>query len=307
MKARGGRFLLILGAGLAAMAFVVVYLLMSKGLGKPSQAAVPVVPKVTVAVIKQDVPAFTALDKNNVVLKEMEATTVQASTTDDPTTLYGKLTMAPMTKEQQIQKSMLSESGFSNVLAKGERAFSLAVSESSTFANGITANDRVDVLWTAGILYYREVPKPEGKVDYEQAVFTSTKTLLQDVKVLRVISLRPEPVEGEQNANNNNRQAPNRSSDPSFMYSDGAPYAAVLILGVTDQQAEVLKFAREHGTIDLTLRSSAVIMNDKGEPDKDEKGQDVRGDHQEEKTTGITIDTLIDKYGVPGPLPNANP
>src|SRR3712207_2316241 len=108
MKARGGRFLLILGAGLAAMAFVVVYLLMSKGLGKPSQAAVPaVVPKVTVAVVKQDVPAFTVLDKNNVELKEVEATTVKSGTTDDPTTLYGKILMGPMTKEQQIQKNML--------------------------------------------------------------------------------------------------------------------------------------------------------------------------------------------------------
>jgi len=297
MKSRGGRFLLILGAGLAAMAFVVVYLVMSKGM-QSSQAAVPAtIPMVTVAVVKEDVPAFTVLGANNVALKEVEATTAQSGTTDDPASLYGKLTLAPMTKEQQIQKSMLSESGFSNVLAKGEKAFALAVPESSTFGNGITVNDRVDVLWTAGIITYRTVPKPEGKVDYEQTTYTATKTLLQNIRVLRVINLRPEPVEGEDKKDAKSSAA----TDPGFLYTSGAPYAAVLMLGVTDQQAEVLKYAREHGSIDLTLRSSAVLKNDKGEPVKDEKGQEVRGDQQEEKTTGITIDTLVEKYGMPAP------
>ena len=68
MKSRGGKFLLLLGAVLAAMAFVVVYVVMSGRLSLGSTptddaASVPTaVPMVSVAVVNRDIPAYTMLE-----------------------------------------------------------------------------------------------------------------------------------------------------------------------------------------------------------------------------------------------------
>ena len=78
MKARGGRFLLILGAGLAALAFVVVYVVMSRGVtgGDTPSAAVPQTTYVPLAVVSVDVPAYTILVASNLTTTEVEASTV---------------------------------------------------------------------------------------------------------------------------------------------------------------------------------------------------------------------------------------
>ena len=301
MKSRGGRFLLVLGALLAAMAFVVVYVVMSKTTADTQSASVPTpVAMRTVAVATGDIPAYTVLNASNVVLQEVEASTVTSNTITDPTAVYGKMTLLPLTRGQQLQQNYLTESGFSTVLAKGERAFALAVPERSTFGGAITENDRVDVLWTTSFRTWVSKPAADGKVEWVESVYTSTKTLLQDIHVLRVIRLssttqgtgqnnnqaQPTSTEGTAPQNQNNGPTPD-------LYVEGAPYQAVLILGVTDQQAEVLKFARENGIVDLTLRSSASI--------KAADGQQVKGDHEPEKTTGITIEKLITDYGLPTP------
>jgi Flp pilus assembly protein CpaB len=76
----------------------------------------------------------------------------------------------------------------------------------------------------------------------------------------------------------------------------------VLVVGVTDQQAEVIAYARQNGVIDLTLRSSALQKDEAGVVLKDEAGNDIRGDKEVELTTGISLETLIQQYGVLPPI-----
>jgi Flp pilus assembly protein CpaB len=226
---------------------------------------------------------------------------VASNTTADPSSLYGKMLLVPMAGQQQVQTNLLTEAGFSSVLVKNERAFSLAVQERSTFGNTVTQNDRVDVLWTGKIAYERAVRGPDGKVVYQPSEYISTKTILQDIKVLRVISLRPPPPANDEEAQ---AQADREAAPPvpaSAMYDDTAPFQAVFVLGVTDQQAEVLKFARGTGVLDMTLRSSAAQKDAEGNEVKDAQGKTVMGDHDVEKTTGVTLDILIEQYGVVPP------
>jgi Flp pilus assembly protein CpaB len=310
MKARGGRFLLFLGAALAVMAFVVVYVVMSGKIslgGAGTAAQVPDEPVMTtVAVAKADLAAYTMLDQSNVVLKEVEATTALADATSDPSSLYGKLSLLPLSKEQQIQKNLLTETGFSNALQRGEKEFALAVPERSTFGNSVTENDRVDIIYTVTFDTYRSVPKEEGKVGFEPMAYTTTKTLLQDVRVLRVMTLQQAPTQaqGEQTTANGAEPAAATSTSrkntvtSSAMYAEDAPYSTVLVLGVTDQQAEVLVFARETGLIDFTLRSSATQKDPQGQVMLDAEGKEIKGDHEIEKTTGVSIDMLIQQYGI---------
>src|SRR3954454_14649638 len=165
MKKRGGRFLLVLGAGLAAMAFVVVYIATSKGLGTTNAetAVATPVPLTTIAVVNQDVPAYTVLDATNVGTIEVDATTVVSGTTSSPALLYGKTTLMPMTKGQPVLANQLTTAGFSNVIEKGKRAFTLAVPERNTFGDAVTENDNVDVLWTHEYEIIQMIPGPDGK------------------------------------------------------------------------------------------------------------------------------------------------
>ncbi|HEX8599562.1 MAG TPA: Flp pilus assembly protein CpaB [Chloroflexia bacterium] len=301
MKARGGRFLLILGAGLAVMSFVVVYILMSRSsLLAPSDAASAVptpVPVANVVVVSKDVPAYTVLDDSNVALKEVEATTLTNDSVSEASVVVGKMTTAPLTTGQQVRQDQLTESGFSNILARGEKAFALPILPRNAFGGALTEGDHIDVLWSAALKMKYEIA-PDGTVKETADVMSTTKALLQNIKILRVINLeQPAP------ARQGDAEAETVSTRPgdvqtSAMYTSEAGYQQVLILGVTDQQAEVLKFAMEGGIIDLTLRSSGVQKDAEGKAIMGADGKPVLGDHEVEKTTGITINTLIEQYGV---------
>src|SRR5437868_12666361 len=117
MKNRGGRFLIILGVGLAVMAFAVVYLVTSKGVGSNGSAvAVPTAaPVLSIAVAKGDLDPYTTLDPSNVAMLDVDASTAISPTTKDPNALYGKMTRLSLTKGQPILTNELTTTGFSNV------------------------------------------------------------------------------------------------------------------------------------------------------------------------------------------------
>ncbi|MDQ3704239.1 MAG: Flp pilus assembly protein CpaB [Chloroflexota bacterium] len=301
MKARGGRFLLILGAGLAVMSFVVVYVLMSRSsLLAPGESAnaVPTPPPVAnVVVVSKAVPAYTVLDESNVALKEVEATTLTDDSVTETSVVFGKMTTAPLTAGQQVRQDQLTQSGFSNILARGEKAFALPILPRNAFGGALTEGDRIDVLWSAALKLKYEVA-PDGTVKETTDVMSTTKALLQNIKILRVINLeQPAPARQGDSEVEPVLTRPG-SVQTSAMYNGETGYQQVLILGVTDQQAEVLKFAMEGGIIDLTLRSSAVQKDAEGKEIMGADGNPVRGDQEIEKTTGITINTLIEQYGV---------
>jgi Flp pilus assembly protein CpaB len=300
MKKRGGRFLLILGAGLAAMAFIVVYIATSKGLGNSTAAPVVTpVPMLSIAVVNQDVPAYTVLDATNVGTVQVDATTAVSGTTGTPSLLYGKTTLMPMTKGQPILANQLTTAGFSNVIEKGKRAFTLAVPERNTFGDSLTENDNVDIVWTHKYEIIQMLPGPDGKPVEHRKELPTTKTLLQDVKVLRVLSLRaPAPTSSSNGGTVNQTAAQKGAPTVANAYAADAPVQEVLILAVTDQQAEVLKFANENGIVDLTLRSSAPQKGPDGKTLKGPDGKDIIGDHDLEKTTGITDKVLVESYGL---------
>jgi Flp pilus assembly protein CpaB len=300
MKNRGGRFLLILGAGLAILAFAVVYLLTSKSpIGKASDQPVQPTPPpmVDVVVVNQNVPAYTVLDATNVGTLQVDASTAVSGTTNTPGLVYGKMTTSPMTKGQAILTNQLTTAGFSNVLDKGHRAFTLPVPERNNFGGMITENDLVDILWTHEYEVSQFVAGPDGKPQEKVMKLPTTKTLLQNVRVMRVISLRAAtaPVQGQQTDPNSDAQssaaaARKPAAATAANYAPDAGVSTVLILDVTDQQAEVMKFANEQGTIDLSLRSSKTF--------KGADGKEVQGDKDPEHTTGITDKVLVEQYGL---------
>lgn len=316
MKARGGRFLLVVGAGLAVMAFVVVYLLMSKSTLVASQTAAQAVPTPpptrSIVVANANIPAYTMLDASNTTVTDVDSSSVETSTTSDPSVVVGQMSTVAITKGAQIQTSVLSQQGFSASLKMGEKAFALAVPPRDTFGGSIASGDHVDVLWSIVIenkpctCVNGASPTPAAAPTVSAFdMVTSTKTLLQNIRVVRVINLQstlPPKQAGTDAAQTNATPvsvvvAPG-SIETSSMYYNDADYQQVLILAVTDQQAEVLKYLHENGNVDLVLRSSAVQKDAKGNNVLDAANQPVVGDNGAETTTGITLDMLIKQYGL---------
>ncbi len=117
----------------------------------------------------------------------------------------------------------------------------------------------------------------------------SVKVLLQDVQVLDVVKpalVQPTPEGGA---------APPAEPTPEMQAGQEAPNASgttfqegnwLLIIGVTNQEAEVLRFALDRGIgISTLLRAS--------------------GDHTPERTVGSTLRILVDNYDMP--IPNGMP
>jgi Flp pilus assembly protein CpaB len=207
--------------------------------------------------------------------------------------LFGKMTLVPMSRGQTVLANQVTTSGFSQILGKGKRAFTLAVNERNNFGGMLTENDYIDVLWTHKYEVSQFVPGADGKPQEKTRTLPTTKTLLQDVRVMRVITLNT-PSTQQPRADGQNGAATQtaavRAAPASQLYAADAVVSTVLILEVNDQQAEVLKFANEGGTLDFTLRSSDGTSR-RGDAD-------VRGDHDPERTTGITDKVLVEQYGL---------
>jgi len=311
MKKRGGRFLLILGAGLALLAFAVVYILTSKNTGSADAGTTDAPPEpvmASVAVVNMDVPAYTVLDASNVATVDVEASTVVSGTSSNPNMVYGKMTLMPLSKGQPVMVNQLTTSGFSNVIEKGKRAYTLPIPERGTFGGALSENDYLDLLWTASFEVTQPAAGADGKTETVKKDLHTTKTILQNVQVLRVISLRPANAPPANGSGSGAAPAEQTAAGPTTTnksspattaaYATDAPPQAVLIIAVTDQQAEVIKYAQENGTLDLALRSSAAQKGPDGQTLKGPDGKDIVGDHDPEKTTGITGKVLVEQYGL---------
>ncbi len=112
-------------------------------------------------------------------------------------------------------------------IPKGERALSIAVDSVSSVSSMVRPNDRVDLIAT-----FRFPPEADGS-----GLDQVTMTILQNVTVLAV---------GQQLAGAVGPTGTNRS------------YSTVT-LSVTPEEAEMLVFAQQKGTMVLTLRTPADI------------------------------------------------
>jgi len=288
MRRSGSRTLLLLGAVVALAVALVVYVVLASGgsgsTGKALPTVTPTLVKVVAAV--NDMAPFTVVTSDSVTLKDVDQTTVLTTTATSPSEVIGMMTTRAYRAGDTISKAPadLQQPGLSKVLPKGLRAFGFAIQEVNTFNQGITDNDTVDILWTREfeVTAYTQ-PPTGGPPDKVTQTLATAKTLLQNIRVLRVISLKVGsaqasngPVNASGGGNASDEQRAQQQVQASF--AADAPPTMVLILGVTDQDAEVIKFARENGKVDLALRAA--------------------DDTEPERTTGITDKILVDDYRV---------
>jgi pilus assembly protein CpaB len=318
---RGGRLILLLGVLIAAAAALFLYVFLQR---PPTAEEIPNIPpteppRKQIVVARIDIPSNSVLTDTETFLDigEISEAEFNARPRDYFTNvgeLQGKVTLRDISAAAPIFQSDVQEAGLSLQIppaAPNEarpKAFPLRVENLSGVADQITPGDFVDVI--ASFRFTRTFLRPgfdeQGQILIKEETVTdllSTKTLVQNVQVLKVIRppVAPEGTptpggpppaeEGPPQTDESGQQVQpgqeGQAGQPGQPVGDvQTPGTWILVLAVTDQEAEIIKFSREqNNAITLVLRG--------------------RGDTATETTIGATIDLLVSQYGLPVPDPAA--
>ncbi len=180
---------------------------------------------VQVAVATQYVAPKTQLTMQMFTMRDIPSKYVNSDAVVDPAEINGKLTKAPIYRDEQILRSkVVGKDDRSGTLAfivpAGKRAVTVAVNEVSGIAGMVMPGDIVDVLVTFD--------------DNNENPMTSL--ILQNISVL----------------------ATDQETDTGMVQSDQQKEAAKTVtLAVTPQQGQQLTLASEQGSIRLMMRSPA--------------------------------------------------
>jgi pilus assembly protein CpaB len=271
---RSNRLILLIGFFLAAVAFVAVVMLLGSGGGGAGNEPGVDALNTTIVVTTADVPLGTTLTAAMVATQDVKNTEKPVGSFTLTSEVIGRTVTTQLTKGQLLDGNAFSTTtvnpDIARLLDPGLRAMSLEVSYISGVGTLIKPGDRVDVVVGIGGAAFPIVttdPATDLVTPVTGVNPTSVKALVQNLEVVGTLLPYVPPAEGE--------------APPPGPSSAGAVGTQLVILGVTAQQAEVLRFAQSPDTsITLILRSP----EDKEAPD--------------EKTTGITLRQLVDKWAV---------
>jgi len=176
--------------------------------------------RVSVVVAAVPLKELTVLEPSMLRVLSIPAGGVHPRATSAPETLVGKVVLVPMEVGQQILVTQVRERGslggvsrYAAALDPGERAMMIPTTLARGVGGGLTAGDRVDVIFVA---------------DELKLGCSFSRVLLQAVRVLDVRGDRGQPISSER---------------------DGMPAGVVVAVSLDD--AERLAFALENGQLYL--------------------------------------------------------
>lgn len=287
---RSSRVILLLGIFLALGAFVLVLFL--GGAGRPTATPTPAIAHIVVAAV--DIPQGTTITQSMVTTKDVSLSEAPSDAFTLPERVIGQTARASIASGQYVPQAALTGAvGAQNItgeLQTGDRAMALQADELSGVGTLIQPGDRVDVLmtFTTDAAGNGEIPliyiAPRGftipgctdtlvcdtKITVNPG---STKVVLQNIRVVGTLL----------------SSAPTPGAEASATPASGPLISGrteLVIVAVTDQQAEVLRFGQLlKASMTLLLRSPADAAASPA------------------VTTGIVLKNLIDQYGVLPPQP----
>jgi pilus assembly protein CpaB len=285
---RSNRLVLLIGIFLAMVVFVLVAIMLQKG----DQVPPPVAPTTTsVVVAAKDVPLGTKIVAADLAMREIKINDKPADSYADTSFVVGQTARVAVTSGQLITSSVVNGQGgsLSSVdVPAGYVGIAVKVDQSTGVGTLIRAGDHVDVI--TGITSTEKVPlvtwDPLGgsdgkggyvKVSDDTFNHTSVKTLAQGLQVLGTLLPPAAPAAA------GTTTTPNAA--PGITLND---QEEIVLLAVTAQQAEIIKFAQMDGQVSLVLRSAVDCQAADG----------TAAPCPSINTTGITLRGLVDTYGV---------
>jgi pilus assembly protein CpaB len=254
---RGGQLLIVLGLILAVITGGLVYT------ATRAPETTTKIPTVDVVVAVMDISERVEIQAPMLAVKQWPADSVPAGIITKTTAAVGKASVTKIYAGELILTSKLVDAKLASALTflipPGMVAFTIPASEETAVAGAIQSGDFVDILLT---LLVKDIDVRSGNESQEQATAQLT---LQDVKVIGVGVWTPPQ-----------QAAPPASGQAANAQAAKPTEARTLTVLVTEQDALVLKYAKEMGKIDLALRPF--------------------NDHETVKTDSVYLTYMVDRF-----------
>lgn len=311
---RNGRLFIILGVGLATLAVALAVMMFY---GANQSKAVEKAPEpVKIVVAAQDVPPHTVLRDDMLTEQVVDKDLLKGGEAPSKSVVLGMAPKSGLVKGQRVMTSDLEVPGLTNDIDKGKRAVAVPLSQLNGMAGMVREGDYVDVIFSVKVNLLYVLPTRPLELDTSTAgdkTVNATlpasaptdpapyaypgdpgsrfkmqnadgkgdpvaKVVIQDSKVLRVSSQPPANQQGQQGQ----QQAQQQSANNQQGQANAATPSDMIVLEMTDQQAEVMKFIQDNGgSFTFALRA--------------------KDDHEVANTAGITYDLLVTNFQLPAP------
>jgi pilus assembly protein CpaB len=278
---RSNRLIILIGLFLAVVAFVGVFLLLQNdgGGGTGDGGTRRDLPTVFAT---KDIPLGVQVTIDMIEQKDIPEDERADDAFNSTTLVVGKIARQDIVAGQQLtEQDFISGPGVTNIVVPPtKRAISVQVDQVTGVGTLIKAGDFVDAVVGFGAEQFPVVtinPNDDSITPVAGVNGTSVKLLLQGMQALGVLLPPPPAEEGG--------EAPPAEGEVNLTGQQ-----EIVILAVTAQQAEVMKFAQLQGSISLVLRSLKDFEDPANPGQLVEPIPDV--------TTGIILKTLVDEYGV---------
>ena len=284
---RSNRLVILVGLLLAVLAFVAIVILLNQRGEEPTAEE----QTETVLVAVEDIDIGEEVTPDKVEAVEVQPGAVQVTPMSDPSQVSGQPAVFAIPARSQVTLEAIGAGdpllvNIPALLNPGEKAVSLQVDRVTGLDFLVKPGDTVDIVVAAELQVLQptqdsvESTDPNAPVRMEPVpgleAARSVKAVLQDKRVIYVSDTRstqeePQDTNGDGVIDENDDQAA------------APPIEKVLIVFAgTAQDAEVLRFAQAN---DEELGSLSVVVR---HPEDDEV----------EDTLGITIDQLVDEFGL---------
>ena len=261
------RLVILVGILLAALAFVGIVMVLNQN--QAAQQAGP--PRETVLVATEDISIGQPVTPDVVETREVEADAVIGEPLRDPSQVQGQPAIFNIPEGTQVTQAAVGlgvgAENLSAQLQTGEKAVAFVVDRVQGLNFLLQPGDSIDII----VAIHLSGPGDE-------TIVRTVKTVLQNKRVLYV-------------SGTNLDAQPASTPAPGTTQTEPAPTApitnVVIIFAGTDQDAEVIRMAQrveqEFGADAAATLSVTLRTND---------------DEAIEATTGITLETLVEDYGV---------
>ena len=285
---RSNRLVLLIGVLLAVAAFVAIVVVFNNQ--KASTSTTPT--NLPTVYAKADIPLGTVITQDMIEARPLDVAVRPVDAYGDVGLVVGKTVRTDVKAGQEISPAMFSTGAgggqeVASLLDPGLRAIAVQVDQSTGVGTLINVGDRVDMLvgFTGADKFPLVTVDPITHALTTVAGYnsTSTKLILQDMQVIGTLA---PPAATTASGTSGSSGSGTSTTTPGGTSLTGQQ--ELVILAVTPQQAEVIKFAQIDGQISLVLRSPKDFRDASGNPVVP----------QPDKTSGIVLKTLIDQFGV---------
>jgi pilus assembly protein CpaB len=278
---RSNRLIMLIGFFLAVVAFVGVFYLLTNRTDTGREGGVL---KTMTVFAAKDIPLGVTVTQDSVSQSELPNNERAQDAFTSTSLVIGQIARTNIVKGAQITAGMFSTTGGATLVypTDGKRAISVQVDQVSGVGTLVRPGDYVDMLvgFTADKFPVVTVnPADDTIVPVAGLNATTVKLLLQGVQVLG--TLLPAPTDtGTTDGETTPGEAPTNLNGQQ----------EIVVLNVTPQQSEIIKFAQMDGNISLVLRNSKEFQ--------DPNDPTIPVEPLPDETTGIILKILVDEYGV---------